>query len=78
MDASNTSPGSSGSRPGDFVAPSVKELGGAIPSYDFLEVLGQGGMGAVYLARHLTLDRLVAIKIIKKSLVAEPLPLSWP
>ena len=33
--------------------------------YEFLGCLGQGGMGAVFLARHLELGRLSAIKLMK-------------
>ena len=39
-----------------------------LPNYEVLGKLGEGGMGAVYSARQLTLDRLVAIKVLPKQL----------
>ena len=45
-------------------------LEGAVSSqYDLLRLLGQGGMGSVYLARERLLERLVAIKVLKSELV---------
>lgn len=35
-----------------------------LPGYDVQQLIGQGGMGAVYRARHLQLRRLVAIKVL--------------
>ncbi len=36
-----------------------------LPGYEFLSLLGKGGMGKVYLARQVSLDRYVAIKVIR-------------
>ncbi len=39
--------------------------------YELREVLGEGGMGTVYLARDLKHDRLVAIKTVKPDLTTQ-------
>jgi eukaryotic-like serine/threonine-protein kinase len=46
--------------------------GKTIGSYLILEELGWGGMAVVYKARHLTLDRIVAIKEIQRNFCQEP------
>lgn len=43
-----------------------------IPGFDVLSKLGQGGMAKVYKARQLSLDRIVAIKILSSRLSQDP------
>jgi hypothetical protein len=42
------------------------------PRYEVLCPLGAGGMGQVFLARHRLMDRMVALKVLRPSLLANP------
>jgi eukaryotic-like serine/threonine-protein kinase len=52
-------------RPG---ARAAGQAGFALPGYQILEILGRGGMAMVYKARQLRPRRLVAVKVIDRSL----------
>src|SRR5262249_41241945 len=57
-------------RPQRFAdVPDGAVLGGR---YDIISTLGQGGMGAVYKARDLEVDRIVALKVIRRELANQP------
>src|SRR4029453_8621849 len=47
-------------------------VGTEIAGYRIESVLGGGGVGVVYVARHLRLDRTVALKVVSPDLAEDP------
>jgi TonB family protein len=69
--SSSPNPFSGGSRAGSQVATPVPP--DFIGRYQILEKIGEGGMGSLYLARDPAIDRLVAIKLLRRGLDTTPL-----
>ena len=57
---------------GRIVVPAAATVARYFPQLDMLELLGHGGMGAVYKARQTKLDRMVAVKIIRPETTGDP------
>jgi serine/threonine-protein kinase len=71
MDRTHIDPGSTARRPasGSATAPALPK---AVASFRLLRCLGEGGMGAVYLAYDEVNDRQVAIKVLADTLSSNP------
>jgi len=52
-------------------APADPDLVGSLGGYELIRKLGAGGMGAVYLARQVSLDRAVAVKVLQSDLAGD-------
>ena len=47
------------------------EAGTRLGEYEIIETIGSGGMGSVYLARHVHMGKKYAVKVLPESLAVD-------
>ncbi len=73
VDAGTPPPRKAPRTQGVYAPQPVLESGAVLAGrYEILQTLGEGGMGAVYKAKDLELDRMVALKVIRPELAKNP------
>ncbi|HEY9712526.1 MAG TPA: hypothetical protein V6C72_03590, partial [Chroococcales cyanobacterium] len=56
-------------RDGTHLAAPVSQDPAFMGKYEFIETIGSGGMGVIYKARHVVLNKVVAIKMVHAHLL---------